>query len=676
MIKKLLLLASSVVTIAASTATLQAQVKYDIFNIPDTVCTEHAIEPYDIIEGAQTYNWSFCPPNLAAYPTGGNLGPFSYFSNPVEFKFIRDNNNLVAFFLNKDGYIYKMRYTDGITQAPTQIRELGKVANVGKGLYPINSGNEWHVFVIGGDAWNNTNLMRMDFGNGTLQNPTHTENYGTFDSLLTGSNRIVVAKDVDNNWYGFTVNNRNNLLRLDFGTNIKSRPYITNLGAMYDQLADVTSFELIKELDNWHLFITNKTESAVKRVSFGNSFRNPAYIINYGTLNNTVARPVGISITRDCDRYYGWVLSEGNSNLVGLVWDNSIADTPTASNLGNFVGIRNALCLSNTVRENGGLYMMSTNAFDQSMSLIEYKPCEAATPAYKDQRLPPTFQYSEPGYYNVTLTVDEGLPTVKTECQTIYVYAHRAIQVNTNDTIICSNDTIRAQVLIFDIDSIVWSPNYNIDTTLGNTVHLWPHQNSSYYYTTYFNRDCIVKKKLDVNVSKIYADAGPDRMVTDGASTALGGPNTTIVDDYDYQWTPNIGLTGSEWTPFTTTKPPYNITYYLEVSNDLGCKALDSVNIVVPCEKVSLPNAFNPGSTNGTVSTFKIMNNQFSKINSFKVYDRWGKVMFETTDPTVGWDGMVDGNPAQFGVYVWEVDATCANTLERIKSTGNVTLIR
>lgn len=674
--KKLLLLASSFVTLAVSTSTLQAQVKHDIFNIPDTVCTDHAIEPYDIIEGAQTYNWSFCPPNLADYPTGGNLGTNAYFNNPVEFKFIRDNNNLLAFFLNRDGYIYKMRYENGITQPATQIRELGKVAITGRGMYPVNSGNEWHLFVIGGNAWNNTNLMRIDFANGAVQNATHTENFGNFDSLLTGSNRIVVAKDIDENWYGFTINNRNQLLRLDFGTNIKSRPYITNLGEMYNELYDVTSFELIKELDNWHLFITNRAESAVKRISFGNSFRNPAYIINYGNLGNDVARPVGISITRDCDRYYGWVLSEGNANLVGLVWENSIADTPTSNNLGNFVGIRTALCLSNTVRENGGLYMMSTNGQDQSISLIEYKPCEASTPAYKDQRLPPTFQYHEPGYYNVTLTVDEGLPTVKTECQAIYIYPHRAIETSINDTVVCSNDTIRAQVLIYDIDSIVWSPNYNIDTTVGNTVNIWPRQSSTYYYTTYFDRNCVVKKELNVNVSKIFADAGPDRLIKDGASVALGGPNTTVIDGYHYQWTPNIGLTGSEWEALTVAKPPYNITYYLTVSNDFGCKAMDSVNIVVPCDQITLPNAFMPGSSNGLVSTFKIMNNQFSKIHSFKVYDRWGKVVFQTDDASQGWDGMINGKPALFGVYVWEVDATCANTLERITSTGNVTLIQ
>jgi len=676
MIKKLLVLASSIFTLLASPGISNAQVRYDIFNIPDTVCTDHEIEPYDIVEGAQSYNWSFCPPNLSEFPTGGNQGPFAYFNNPTSFRLVKYNSTLMGFYVNSDGYFYKMRYEDGITGSPSHVKELGKVATTGRGIYPVYSGTKWHVFVIGGGEWNTSNLMRLDFENGLLQDATNVTSFGNFDSLLVGTNQLVVAQDNDKNWYGFTVNRNAELIRFEFGTNLESRPYITNLGTLHDNLKDVTSFELIKELDNWHLYITNKEESAVKRISFGNSFLNPIYVINYATLGTTVARPVGISITRDCDKYYGWVLSEGNSNLVGLVWNNSIADTPVATNLGNFIGIRKAQTLSNTVRENGGLYMLSANAIDQSISLIEYKPCDFATPAFKDQRLPPTFKYSEPGYYNVILTVDEGLPTVTTECQSIYVYPHPAITINTRDTVVCQNDTIRVQVMVFNVDSILWMPDYNIDTTVGHSVNIWPQQQTDYHYTIYFDRDCVVRKPLNVNVSKISADAGPDRTMSDGSSTALGGPNTSIVEGYDYKWTPLIGLTGGEWEPFTTAKPPYSITYYLEVSNDRGCYAIDSVSITVPCDNVTLPNAFTPGSSNSGANTFKLLNSQFSKINSFKVYDRWGKVVFETTDPNAGWDGTTDGKDAPFGVYVWEVDANCANTFERIIRTGNVTLIR
>jgi len=676
MTKKLLIFATSLIALFTKVNDANAQVKEDIFNMPDTVCTDHEIEPYDIIENASTYNWSFCPPNLADFPTGENLGALTHLSTPTGFRIVQDGEHTVGFFVNKDGYIYKMRYENGIKEAASFIREIGKVANTGNGLYTVNSGSEWHLFVIGGDVFYNSNLMRFDYANGVLQNHTNVTNMGAFDSTLVAGNQIVVAKDNDNKWYGFTINGARELLRLEFGTNIKDRPTIVNLGVLFNNFNDVTDFELIKELDNWHLFVTNKRDSEIKRISFGNSFLNPAFIINYGNLGGLVARPVGLSITRDCDRYYGWVLSEGNNNLVGLVWDNSIADTPRATNLGNYMGIRQAQVLTNTVRQDGGVYMLSTNNFDQSVSLIEYNPCTFSDIAYKDQRLPPTFKYSEPGVYTVTLTTDEGLPTVKTECQDIVVYAHPDIIPSANEKVLCQDDSFRIQVLIFGIDSMVWAPSYNIDTIKGNTVNVWPQQNTKYTYTTYFNRNCVVKQDVDVTVSKIHADAGPDRSFSDGSSTSLGGPNTTTGIGYDYHWTPNIGLTGSEWTPVTTAKPPYSMTYYLEVSNDDGCRAIDSIHINVPCDQVTLPNAFTPNSVNPATNTFKIMNTQFAKLNSFTIFDRWGKAVFKSTNINEGWDGTIDGQPAQFGVYIWEVDANCANTFERFRTTGNVTLIR
>jgi gliding motility-associated-like protein len=677
MIKKILILATGIASLVSAGISVNAQVKHDIFNIPDTVCTDHEIEPYDIVEDGRTYNWSFCPPDLSAFPAGENVGVIPYFNNANQLKLVRENNRLVGFFLNSDGYFYRMRYEDGIKGNPSNFKELGKVAISGKGLDAVNDGNEWHLFVIGGNEWNNSNLMRLDFGNGVLQNPTEVVTFGNFDSLLAGSNQLVVAKDNDENWYGFTINKHSELIRLDFGTNIKSRPYIVNMGTMFGALVDVTDFELIKELNNWHLFVTNKGDSELKRISFGNSFLNPAYVINFGSLNGNVFRPAGLTITRECDKYYGWLLSEGNGNLMSLIWDNSIADTPRIENLGNFVGIRGGLTISNTLRENGGLYMLSTNFVDQSASRIEYNPCNYATPLFKDQRLPPTFKYTEPGWQTVSLTIDDGLPTVRSECQQIYVYPHTEISINTRDTTMCSNDTVRIHILNFDVDSILWSPNYNIDTTMGNSVKIWPNVNTKYHYTMYFDRNCVVRNPLDFNVSKIYADAGPDRYLNDGGTTSLGGPNTSVIDGYGYRWYPSIGITGSEWEPITTAVPPYNITYYLEVSNEYGCKALDSVHIVVPCTDPTLPNAFSPiGSSLSNGQLFKIMNAQYSKINSFKVYDRWGKVVFETTDINEGWDGYINGTPAQFGVYVWEVDAYCNNTLERKISTGNVTLVK
>src|SRR5690606_5893479 len=121
--------------------------------------------------------------------------------------------------------------------------------------------------------------------------------------------------------------------------------------------------------------------------------------------------------------------------------------------------------------------------------------------------------------------------------------------------------------------------------------------------------------------------------------------------------------------------PPFDYTYYLEVRNTDGCYDIDTVVVHVDCNDLNLPNAFIPESSNPGVNRFGLLNRQIVKLNSFSVYDRWGRQVFYTTDVTKQWDGKVNGKPADVGVYVWEADGFCTEG-KHFKRAGNVTLIR
>jgi gliding motility-associated-like protein len=55
--------------------------------------------------------------------------------------------------------------------------------------------------------------------------------------------------------------------------------------------------------------------------------------------------------------------------------------------------------------------------------------------------------------------------------------------------------------------------------------------------------------------------------------------------------------------------------------------------------------------------------------------NRWGTVVFETTDPLERWDGTYKGEPLPPGVYVYKVEyATKGKTVQ--EETGNFTLLR
>ena len=60
---------------------------------------------------------------------------------------------------------------------------------------------------------------------------------------------------------------------------------------------------------------------------------------------------------------------------------------------------------------------------------------------------------------------------------------------------------------------------------------------------------------------------------------------------------------------------------------------------------------------------------------SYKIYNRWGSLVFETGSTNGVWDGKQNGEDCEVGVYIWEANATMLNGNHLYKK-GNVTLLR
>jgi gliding motility-associated-like protein len=87
-----------------------------------------------------------------------------------------------------------------------------------------------------------------------------------------------------------------------------------------------------------------------------------------------------------------------------------------------------------------------------------------------------------------------------------------------------------------------------------------------------------------------------------------------------------------------------------------------------------IPNAFHPGG--GFNEIFRPYPVFVSDDNySFEIYDRWGRILFSTNDPQVGWDGSIDGEQAPEAVYVYLIESKQpdGSTFRRV---GRLTLIR
>lgn len=119
--------------------------------------------------------------------------------------------------------------------------------------------------------------------------------------------------------------------------------------------------------------------------------------------------------------------------------------------------------------------------------------------------------------------------------------------------------------------------------------------------------------------------------------------------------------------------PMESTTYYVEITLCGGIKYHDEIFIKV----IPIPNAFNPNSPVEQNREFKVFANPDKNISNFRmyIYNRWGQQIFDTNDINEGWDGTLNGTPANTGVYVWVVYYE-GEEGEEITNKGSVSLVK
>lgn len=161
--------------------------------------------------------------------------------------------------------------------------------------------------------------------------------------------------------------------------------------------------------------------------------------------------------------------------------------------------------------------------------------------------------------------------------------------------------------------------------------------------------------------------ATPPNPLTISASTLP--PNASG----SYSWTLNgneVSTTASV-SPFTgeTGNFAYVVTYL-----DMCEIIMDTVfvNIV---EKPRVPNVFTPNGDEVN-PTFNVIKSDNFTTTIFRIYNRWGQLVFDDPTNEEGWDGTYNGKLAPSDVYVYYIVTTNDDTGEEFLEQGDVTLVR
>lgn len=116
----------------------------------------------------------------------------------------------------------------------------------------------------------------------------------------------------------------------------------------------------------------------------------------------------------------------------------------------------------------------------------------------------------------------------------------------------------------------------------------------------------------------------------------------------------------------------YNVELYAYNIADCADTFRLQVQVVI-LPSLDVPNAFTPGQF-GENAVVKVRGFGIKKMN-FKIYNRLGQLVFQSSDKNIGWDGKFKGKQQPLDVYAYTLDAELF-TGEKIRKTGDITLLK
>ncbi len=240
------------------------------------------------------------------------------------------------------------------------------------------------------------------------------------------------------------------------------------------------------------------------------------------------------------------------------------------------------------------------------------------------------------------------------------------------DNTICFGNSVQLNASGGSIYS--WSPSaFLTATNIPNPRSVRPTDNVRYIVTVRDVKGCPkpVKDTVFVFVAKIKAVVSTlDTSVVLGQPLQLGASGSI-----NYSWSPITWL-DNPLIRNPISLPQNDITYTVRVSNNVGCFDDASVRVRVFRIKPDLlvPNAFTPNG-DGNNDIFKPIPIGMKSVDIFRVYNRWGQMLYSGTGNGSGWDGKFAGKKQDMATYVWYAEGVDYLN-NKLKRKGSVILVR
>ncbi len=218
-----------------------------------------------------------------------------------------------------------------------------------------------------------------------------------------------------------------------------------------------------------------------------------------------------------------------------------------------------------------------------------------------------------------------------------------------------------------------WEPVTNVINTNNPTITVSPSTTSKYWLTVEDINGCksLVPDTAIVRVLKVTPFAGNDTTVAVNQPLQLNATGAV-----NYLWNPVTNLSDA-----TIANPVFQVSqtgvynYSVRVATQEDCFDIDNIKITVfKGPEIYVPTAFTPnGDPHNNI--LKITAIGLKAFKYYRIFNRWGQLVFSTTNAEVGWDGFFKGKQQPAGTYVWSVEGV--DYLGKvIQLKGTVILIR
>lgn len=218
--------------------------------------------------------------------------------------------------------------------------------------------------------------------------------------------------------------------------------------------------------------------------------------------------------------------------------------------------------------------------------------------------------------------------------------------------------------------TFVWLPNVSSSASATNLPA------GDYQITTSDQNGCSTTNQVTVGIDgSLIVDIDPSAAtIIEGNNIPLTTSVLPAVNPITYTWTPSTSLSCSD-CPDPVASPTQTTTYIVTATSPDGCVGSDTIEIKVKenCKEFFIPTSFSPNNDN-TNDLLCIYGDCITSLD-FRIYDRWGELVFKTDDYQICWDGTYKGKMMNAATFVYQISVSFSDGTS-LSEKGNISLVK